>query len=55
MVREKLVEEQGGFRKERAHSEQVFILKEIIQARKRLRKKTFCCFLDIRKAYDYSI
>jgi len=50
--REKLVEEQGGFRKERATAEQVYILKEIIEGRKREKKKTYCCFLDIRKAYD---
>ena len=48
----KLVEEQGGFRKGRSASEQIFILKEVIQHRRKRRKKTFCCFLDIRKAYD---
>ena len=48
----KIVEEQGGFRIKRSTSEQIFILKETIQARKRVKKRTFCCFLDIRKAYD---
>ena len=48
----KIVEEQGGFRAKRATSEQIFILKETIQGRKGAKKKTFCCFLDIRKAYD---
>jgi len=49
----KIVEEQGGFRMKRSTSEQIFILKEIIQGRRRNHKKnTFCCFLDIRKAYD---
>ena len=27
-------------------------MREIIQARRRKRKRTYCCFLDIRKAYD---
>src|ERR1700722_14541118 len=48
----KLVEEQGGFRAKRSTVEQVFILKETILARRRMKKNTFCCFLDIRKAYD---
>ena len=46
------MEEQGGFRAKRATSEQIFILKETIQGRRGAKKKTFCCFLDIRKAYD---
>ena len=48
----KIVEEQGGFRAKRSTSEQIFILREIIQARRKKRKRTYCCFLDIRKAYD---
>ena len=48
----KIVEEQGGFRENRSTSEQIFILRETIEARKKKRKKTFCCFLDIKKAYD---
>ena len=47
-----ILEEQGGFRVGRSTSEQIFILKETILGRKRGRKSTFCCFLDIRKAYD---
>jgi len=48
----KLVEEQGGFRASRSTAEQIFILKETIRGRGRAKKKTYCCFLDIRKAYD---
>ena len=49
----KLVEEQAGFRAKRSTSEQIFILKEIIQGRRRAKQRnTICCFLDIRKAYD---
>ena len=48
----KLVEEQAGFRSKRSTSEQIFILKEIIQERGAKKRNTICCFLDIRKAYD---
>ena len=48
----KIVEEQGGFRVKRSTTEQIFILKETIQGRRRGKKSTFGCFLDIRKAYD---
>eukprot|EP00456_Euglypha_rotunda_P002259 TRINITY_DN1043_c0_g1_i22.p1 TRINITY_DN1043_c0_g1~~TRINITY_DN1043_c0_g1_i22.p1 ORF type:complete len:190 (+),score=3.25 TRINITY_DN1043_c0_g1_i22:121-690(+) len=48
----KIVEEQGGFRAHRSTSDQIFILKELVQARRRGKKSTYCCFLDIRKAYD---
>ena len=50
--KKKLVEEQGGFRAKRSTVDQIFILKEIIQARRKMKKSTVCCFLDIRKAYD---
>jgi len=45
-------EEEGrtrGFRAKRSTSEQIFILKETVLGRKRAKKKTYCCFLDIRK------
>jgi hypothetical protein len=45
-----LVEEQAGFRKDRSTVDQLFILTEII--RNRRPNKTYCCFLDIQKAYD---
>ena len=50
--KKKLVEEQGGFRAKRSTTDQIFILKEIVLGRKRVKKSTFTCFLDIRKAYD---
>src|SRR3984957_8193015 len=49
--KKKIVEKQGGFRAKRSTTEQIFILKETIQGR-RVKKTTFGCFLDIRKAYD---
>jgi hypothetical protein len=45
-----LVEEQAGFRKNRSVVDQLFILTETIRNRKP--KKTYCCFIDIQKAYD---
>ena len=42
-----LVEEQAGFRKNRSIVDQLFIL-----SRNRGPKKTYCCFVDIQKAYD---
>jgi hypothetical protein len=46
----KLSDEQGGFRKGRGCVDQVFVLKEALRLRKG--RKTFACFVDIRKAYD---
>ena len=45
-----LAEEQAGFRRFRSTTDQLFILTELI--RNRRPKKTFCCFLDVQKAYD---
>jgi hypothetical protein len=45
-----LIEEQAGFRKNRSTSDQLFILTEIIKGRRPA--KTYCCFIDIQKAYD---
>ena len=45
-------QEQAGFRKGRTATDHIFSLAEIIRRRKNERKPTFCCFLDIRKAYD---
>jgi len=45
-----LVEEQAGFRPRRGCPDQHFSLVEILKNRGK--KGTFCCFLDIRKAFD---
>ena len=45
-----LAEEQAGFRRERSTTDQIFILTEIVVARRP--KKTFVAFIDIAKAYD---
>ena len=47
-----LVEEQAGFRIGRSTVDQIFVLSELIRARMTKGQKTYCAFLDIRKAYD---
>src|SRR6185437_2581209 len=47
-----LVDEQAGFRAGRSTADHIFLLSEILRARRRQGKETYCCFLDIRKAYD---
>ena len=45
-------ESQAGFRFDRLCVDNIFILNEVIQGRLQEGKKTFCFFLDIKKAYD---
>ena len=45
-----IVEEQGGFRPGRGCADQIYVLMSIIKNRRG--KKTYCCFIDLRKAYD---
>jgi Reverse transcriptase (RNA-dependent DNA polymerase) len=45
-----LVEEQGGFRPHRGCPDQLFSLVEILQNRGK--QATFCCFIDVKKAFD---
>ena len=45
-----LVEEQAGFRKDRATTDQMFVITELINNRRP--KRTYSCFIDIQKAYD---
>jgi hypothetical protein len=47
-----LADEQNGFRKGRSTVEQMASLSNIIDVRKKLRKSTFCAFVDFKKAYD---
>ena len=48
----KLAEEQGGFRPGRGCADQIFNLYSIVGNRLRDGKRTFLCFIDIKKAYD---
>ena len=50
--KEELVEEQGGFRTERGCMDVLFAYSEVVHGRKREGKATYCCFIDVRKAYD---
>ena len=51
--RNKLIgDEQGGFRAKRGCMDQVFTLSEIIAKRREKGKRTYLCFLDLKKAYD---
>ena len=47
-----LADEQNGFRKGRSTIDQIASLTNIIDVRKKLRKSTFCAFIDFKKAYD---
>ena len=51
-VNNKLVDEQNGFRKCRSTIDQVSMLTNIIESRKKRKLSTFCAFIDFRKAYD---
>ena len=48
----KLVDEQNGFRKGKSITDHISSLVNIIDTRKRLKKSTFCAFIDFKKAYD---
>ena len=45
-----IVEEQGGFRPRRGCPDQLFTLVELL--RNRGKKGTYCCFIDVKKAFD---
>ena len=47
-----LADEQGGFRRGRGTADQIFMLREIILARKSRGQCTLATFIDARKAYD---
>jgi len=44
--------EQAGFRRGRSTVEHIFSLAEVVRRQKAGNRETYCCFLDIRKAYD---
>jgi hypothetical protein len=48
---ELLPDEQAGFRKGRSPMEQTYLLREILDERKRLKKSTFICFVDMEPAF----
>jgi hypothetical protein len=48
---ELLPDEQAGFRKGRSPMEQTYLLRKILDERKRLKKSTFICFVDMESAF----
>ena len=48
----KLADEQNGFRENRGCRDNTFLLQEMLAIRKKRGKKTFSCFVDLRKAFD---
>ena len=49
---DKIVDEQNGFRKSRSTTDHILSLTSIIDTRKKVKKSTFCAFVDFKKAYD---
>ena len=47
-----LSEEQAGFRPGRSTVDHILSVAEVLRLRRKQRKQTHCCFLDIKKAYD---
>ena len=45
-----IVQEEGGFRAGRWCVDQIFVLNSILKQRKD--KNTYCCFIDLKKAFD---
>ena len=45
-------EVQGGFTKGRGCADQIFVLRSVVELRKKQGLKTVIAFLDVRKAYD---
>ncbi len=43
---------QAGFRPGRGTAQQAFVLEHIVSDYRRRRKKLYCCFVDLAKAYD---
>src|SRR3954454_24621706 len=43
-----LVDEQAGFRMGRSTVDHIFVLSEVLRARRKRGLETYCCFLDIK-------
>ena len=49
---DKISDKQNGFRKNRSAIYHISTLTNLIESRKLVKKSTFACFVDFRKAYD---
>jgi hypothetical protein len=47
-----IADEQGGFRPKRGTSDQIFLLREILESRRERGAPTYATYIDARKAYD---
>ena len=51
-VKEKVVEEQGGFRSTRGCIDQIFVLKKLVEKYRKKRKELHVAVMDLKKPYD---
>lgn len=51
-IEENLEEHQAGFRKGMSTTDQIFILRQVIEKTWEFDKKLYCLFIDFKKAYD---
>ena len=49
---DRISEGQAGFRPKRGFVDHVYTLGRIVQGMKHAGLTTYCCFLDVQKAYD---
>ncbi len=52
LTEEKIIEEQGGFRKGRGCVDQIFAMKRLLEEHLRKDKKLYAAFMDLEKAYN---
>ncbi len=50
---EVLLDEQSGFRKNRACIDHIFVLSSVVRARLQESKNMFACFVDFKKAFEW--
>ena len=55
LAEEILPESQCGFRRERGCSDMIFTVRQLVEKSWEHRSKSFLVFIDLRKAYDYTI
>lgn len=48
-----MVDEQNGFRKNRACIDHIYVLSSVVRVRLQVGKSTFVCFVDLKQAFDW--
>ena len=51
-TKEQVAEEQGGFRSGRGCIDQLFVLKQLAEKYREIRKELHAAFMDLEKTYD---